>query len=412
MLKFKEILFKESNINVKLRIMKFKKTVYILLPLLISAFLIVIYFISLIQKKTTYLESAILGGEYLLEHIEEDGRYIYKYDPINKTVSDDYNILRHAGTTYSLLELYEITGKSELLNAAEKALDFLVENIQPCPNIQEAKCLVENEKVKLGGNGLAILAMSKYMQVTNSNRYLKNAQDLAFFITSTQSEDGEYAIHKMNINDGTVDDFISMYYPGEAMFALSRLYQLDKNREWIESAHKAAKWIIEVRDAEKSSEELEHDHWFLYSLNELYIDNNDPTYLVHSKKIVDNILAAQHKAKIGIYEDWNGGYYSPPRSTPTATRSEGLYAAFKLFMNAKEYEYAKKTREALKDGIDFQLRTQITKKKIKELGFEEKILGGFHASLTDYTIRIDYIQHNISAILGYLDVKDVIIPSH
>jgi hypothetical protein len=81
-------------------------------------------------------------------------------------------------------------------------------------------------------------------------------------------------------------------------------------------------------------------------------------------------------------------------------------------MNAKEYEYAKKTREALKNGIDFQLRTQITKKKIQELGFEEKTLGGFHVSLTDYPIRIDYIQHNISAILGYLDVKDVTIPSH
>jgi hypothetical protein len=29
-----------------------------------------------------------------------------------------------------------------------------------------------------------------------------------------------------------------------------------------------------------------------------------------------------------------------------------------------------------------------------------RALGGFHTSLTDYEIRIDYVQHNISSLLG------------
>lgn len=405
-----------SLFGIEVKTEKTEKILYIPLSLLIVVFLagllITIYPTLSMRWKNIYLESAISSGDYLLENREEDGRYTYEYDPISRTTSNSYNILRHAGATYSLIELYDITKNPELLKVAETGLDYLVENIEPCPNIQEAGCLVDEEEVKLGGNGLAILTMSKYMQVTNSNKYLKDAQNLASFIISTQSQDGEYTIHKMNINDGMTYDFISKYYPGEAIFGLARLYQLDKNSEWIESAHKAAKWIIEIRDANKDPRELAHDHWLLYSLNELYADNNDPLYVEHSKKIVDNILLAQNKEHENIPEDWIGGYYSNPSSTSAAIRSEALYAAFKLFINAKEYEYAKKTREALKNGIDFQLRNQITKDKIQKLGLEEKTLGGFHASLKDYSIRIDYVHHNLSAILGYLDIKDISIPPY
>ncbi len=33
-----------------------------------------------------------------------------------------------------------------------------------------------------------------------------------------------------------------------------------------------------------------------------------------------------------------------------------------------------------------------------------RALGGFHRSLTNYEIRIDYVQHNISAILGLMRI--------
>jgi len=34
----------------------------------------------------------------------------------------------------------------------------------------------------------------------------------------------------------------------------------------------------------------------------------------------------------------------------------------------------------------------------------KKYLGAFHKSLTDYEIRIDYTQHNISSILEYYKI--------
>jgi hypothetical protein len=42
----------------------------------------------------------------------------------------------------------------------------------------------------------------------------------------------------------------------------------------------------------------------------------------------------------------------------------------------------------------------MTSAKASALSVSSDAEGGFHESLTDYTIRIDYVQHNISALLG------------
>jgi uncharacterized protein YyaL (SSP411 family) len=298
-----------------------------------------------------------------------------------------------------MLELYEVTRDEAVRTAAERALAFLAAQAKKCPTVPDAQCIVEAGEIKLGGNGLAILAIAKHAQVTGSEQYVGLASELARFVTSTQSAEGQFTIHKMDI-DGSVDDFVSGYYPGEAIFGLARLYEQDGNEAWITAAHRGALWLIEVRDGGKDISELDHDHWLLYALNELHAHNGDERYLIHARKITDAIVSLQHRELQNEYKAWNGGYYNPPRSTPTATRSEGLGAAIELFMRAGDGEFEAKARDALARGLAFELRTQLTPEKITSLGAESAGLGGFHESLGEYGVRIDYVQHNISALLG------------
>ena len=51
-------------------------------------------------------------------------------------------------------------------------------------------------------------------------------------------------------------------------------------------------------------------------------------------------------------------------------------------------------------GISFQLQTQFRPESVLYLKDPERSLGGFHRSLTNFEIRIDYVQHNISALLA------------
>lgn len=352
------------------------------------------------------LASAEAAGRYLVSTVKEDGSFIYTYFPKTDMVPDKYNILRHAGTTYSMLELYEISPSPELLAAIERALAYMEKQVVPCPQVAAARCLLEDDEVKIGGHGLAIVAITKYMEVTGDERYLELAQDLARWIVFTQQDDGRFIPHKLEYSDNESSSFVSGYYPGEAILGLTRLYKFDRDQTWLDTAARNADYLIGVRDAGVPIDELNHDHWLLYGLDELYRLREKKIYLEHVLKIVEAITDAQMLEP--AYPDWRGGYNRFPRSTPAATRAEGLVAAYRLLVDYNLEEVAKTIiRPAIELGLAFQVQAQFEPITAMYLPDPQRVLGGFKKSLTDYELRIDYTQHNLSAILGYYSlIKD------
>jgi len=353
------------------------------------------------------LSSATLGGDYLIRSIDDSGRFIYEYDPETDEVSDSYNMLRHAGTVYAMLELYDQTQNPALLTAAQKGLKFLLKNIKSCKfNEQEYLCLIDEEgDVKLGGNALSIIAFTEYTKIMN--KYFdaedtgwelqsiteNTAYNLADWIVATQKNDGEFTAHKTNPEGTYSSTFVSEYYPGEAILALLRLYAMDPSAtnnpdKYLDAAQKGADWLITVRDKKKTIDSIAHDHWLLYGLNELYRLRPNQIYLDHAWKIVDAIEKLQGET---------GGFYDPPRSTPTATRSEALVSAYRLAVYSKTNSRLDEILKILDRAIAFELRTQLTDKN-------SRAFGGFGESLKNQTVRIDYVQHNISALLGYAEI--------
>lgn len=344
------------------------------------------------------LRHAELGGRYLARSVDGDGRFVYSYLPKTDETKTTYNALRHCGTIYAMLELYEVTGERELLAAAERAIGYVErELLSRCrTGAARTACIVERGAVKLGGNALAIIALAKHAAVTGEQRHLGTIDDLGRWILSTQGEDGEFKVHKQLQPGGEVTDFVSGYYPGEALLALVR--RPEPAPAWLDAAERGARWLIEVRDRDLPLAALTHDHWLLYALNELYRERPDPVYLNHASRIAAAILARQRQSD-PPYSDWLGSYYSPPRSTPTATRSEGLAAAHLMMRGAGRAEEAAALLEALELGVAFQLQTQFLPETVLYLRDPARALGGFRRSLTNYEIRIDYVQHNISALL-------------
>ncbi len=344
------------------------------------------------------LAAARGGGAYLTRAVSADGRFVYSYRPKADTERDRYNILRHAGTIYSMLELHQVAPQPELLAAAERAIGYLKAAIQPCE--PDAACLVESGFVKLGGNALGIVALAKHAEVTGSKEHHPLIERLGRWILATQSEAGEFTRHKVHLATDRLDDHVSQYYPGEAVLALLRggaAADETTAERWLEAAVKAARWLIEVRDAKVPDHRLNHDHWLLYGLNELGARRPEPLLLEHARRTTGAILARQNRRP--IHPDWRGSYYNPPRSTPTATRSEGLAAAYLLERDHGSEEQAARLLESLELGVRFQLQTQFAPEAVLYLPDPRRALGGFRRSLTHYEVRIDYVQHNISALL-------------
>ncbi|MEI6215518.1 MAG: hypothetical protein WCP10_15565 [Desulfuromonadales bacterium] len=345
------------------------------------------------------LNAAEEAGRYLAEAVNPEGRFAYIYQPRRNRVPDGYNILRHAGSIYALLELYQITKTDYLLKAAERAIAYLQGHIHHgATSSERLACVVEGGYTKLGGNALAILAFAKYMDVTGDMALLKPAQELACRMCETQLPSGNFSIHKQSVSSEDVMPFVSEYYPGEAIFALTRLYQLDKQGTWLDAAEKGACYLITGRDKGIITAELIHDHWFLYALNELYRLRPEPMYSAHAFNIVEAIIGKQNRQP--RYPDWLGSYYEPPRSTPVAVRSEGLCAAYQLAQLCGRQDLSEKILASVHYSVCFQLQTQIQPESALYVKNPSRCLGGFRRSLDSHELRIDYTQHNISALLG------------
>jgi len=217
---------------------------------------------------------------------------------------------------------------------------------------------------------------------------------LGRWIRACQVRSGEFVIHKQAYVDGQVVAFTSAYAPGEAILALTRIHRIDPKDVWLDTAERAARYLIEVRDRN----DVKADHWQLYALDELHRRRPREAYLRQALRIGRAIVASQMRDP--RHPDWAGGFYEPPRSTPAAIRMEGLSAAYRLVRDFGTSKDAKSFLEPLLLGNAFQLGTQIYPESAMYLSDPQRVLGGVRKDLSGWEIRIDYVQHTISSLLG------------
>jgi hypothetical protein len=354
-----------------------------------------------INIEKVLLPRLVMAGDYLKRNMRANGKFNYSYLPVKDGYRKKYNILRHSGTLFAMLELYEVTKDEELLRKCKLGLEFLESHIKPSRIVKDGKVVVERGKIKLGGNGLAIIAKARYIQITKQYKYLNDAKKLGNWILSSISVKGDFKYHKLYYPSEINTDFRSDYYPGEAILALIYLYEITNDEKWLIEAQRATMYLMEVKYAQG----VLADHWLCYALDKLYRIKKNIKYKSFVYKIADHIVARQN-----IHPEnpaWFGSYYRPPRSTPTATRSEALGIAFLLARDFGDSKRAGKYLKALKNGLSFQLRTQFTEQNIKYLPNPKNALGGFKRSLTKNEIRIDYVQHNIASMLFYYRVQNL-----
>jgi len=357
------------------------------------------------------LDAARAGGDYLVRHQLADGNFDYLYDPTADAVEPGYNLLRHAGSCYALFELHgatlqRATGDGRFLEAGRRGIAALLAHVAgPRPDDAgagadfDAIAEIGGGEAKLGGAALAVLAMVEHQRVSGDDRWLAGAGRLARFLLHQQGADGRFA-SKYFYGEPDDEEFESIYYPGEAILALARLHRLDGDPAWLAAARRGADYLIDGRDAGKATAELPHDHWLLMALAELDELTGDPRYAAHGVRIAEAIVGAQRTRS--PHPDWIGSYYDPPRTTPTATRAEALVA-----MDLPARRTGRDRRpiaEALLRMAAFQRRCQLTAENALYLPRPDRAAGGFRRSLTDWEVRIDYVQHSVSSLLGLREI--------
>lgn len=345
-----------------------------------------------------------LAADYLLAALDDNGKFRYLYRPDYDLYVPSYNILRHAGTLCAMLEWYEAVGDERVRVAAAMGLKYLLSNIRIAPFRGGAHWVVvsadtdedggDREVVKLGGNALAILALCQYVVVTGDRVWLSHAEALAAFILASQNPNGHF-LSEYDLEKGERRDFDSLYYSGEAILSLVRLYRLKPDPRYLEAACRGADWLI--REWEKTAPEKgPDDSWLMMALDELWRLRPEPRYREHVFCLAQRMVATQQREETISLP--TGVFSGRAEAVCTATRMEGLAAACRLAA-ATGHECAE-WREALRLAAGFQMRCQFTTADVLYLPKPLKALGGFHNAEDQLDIRIDTVQHSLSGLLG------------
>lgn len=332
-------------------------------------------------------------SHFLQDQVMDDGKFEYGYFSAFAKRIPTYNILRHSSTLYAMVEGYEMIQDDSLLKIIEKGIDYAIREalVYQDENDSDSPAFMvdyaNKQEIKLGANATAILAMTKYMQVTNTTTYLKEAQALAKGILEMKTFSGGF-IHVLEYPGFHIKDLQRIiYYEGEAVFALLRLYALDSREEWLQEARNSLDYFIENDYWEH------HDHWLSYASNEIIDYLPEDRYFEFGLKNCNDHLQF-------IYH----------RDTTYPTFLELTMAAYKLVQKMKKmgktYLLEHIDEKLLNETVDHRAEYQRVGYFYPEVAMYMKnpslVLHGFFVRHHAFRVRIDDIEHYLSGYCQYV----------
>lgn len=317
---------------------------------------------------------------YLSNLVQDTGRFIYGYQPLKNKEDTDYNILRHAGSVWALIANYN--GTNEQKEKIDLSLSYLNNTLVyngNCAYVVEEK----SNEIKLGGNALAMIAMCEYTNQFNDTKYLETIKKLGNGVLSMQTKQGSY-VHILNLDFSTKNKYRTVYYDGEATFALAKLYGITKDETYLEAAKKALTYFA-TNDYTQYA-----DHWISYATNEITKYVNDTLFYELGLK---NIAYNMDKIATKTY--------------PSHTNFEMLLQGFELYHRIVEHQIsfdylnsfpAQDFIKLVQKKANFQLNSYLFPEMAMYLENPTQYTNTFFVRNSSFRIRIDDVQHSI---LGY-----------
>ena len=347
------------------------------------------------RREKAPVDAALAGSlaagamERLKGMVVDGGEFIYGYRGTTGEILPGYNILRHAGTVWCMINQYAMTGDESLVPLIGKLLEYLEGCVEyRTPSIAY---VVEQDtgEIKLGGNALALLAYIAYTETFASDLYVELCGGLAEGILSLMDETKGTYYHVLNFPGFTEkEEFRTVYYDGEATYALARMYGLSKQEKYLSAAESAIDNFI------RANYEQYRDHWVEYSVNEVTKHNPDGRYLAFG------LLNANVNLRRIYRLDPDSG-----------TSFELLMAAFEIYDRVMEGHrglayLSEFDRQGFFDTVAYRANHMLNAYFFPEcamyMAAPAEVVDAFYVRQDHFRVRIDDIQHAVGGYHRYI----------
>lgn len=356
-------------------------------------------------------QAAFEGAEFLERQQLFDGTFRYGWLPAINEVMPGNHALRQAGSAALLARAGSRLKHPSFTRAAVVAVRALIAKtteIDANDSTIRRPSMPPNEANPVGLAALLLWACSEIDDAPADVQ--ADADKLANFLRKRQRKDGSIDVSNSFRGDGDDPPSAQAYYPGEALYAVVRSHHRKPEPWKLDFVRKSLPYY---RNYWQDQPHEAFPPWMCSAFGEFFLVTGDVESADLVLEMADWCLALQHNGPREVDRGWQGGFGSFQQNQffalepgiTTASFSEGIADAYRVAVKRKDGTRAQQYRRALDNAAPFLLTLQFTPQRTrhftKEVGAQ--FLGGFRASLSDGSIRIDHNQHAVNALLQYLE---------
>lgn len=344
--------------------------------------------------------------DWFVRNQNDDGSWLYEYDRDSDVATDDYNLIRHSGVIQSLYVAasYGIEGA---LDSADRGMAFVEQRLV---DGQGWVAFAEGNTASVGANALLIAGLAERRLLTGDDRYDDLLDGLGAMLAA-QTEPGGAVLARFDFRTGApVPGEYSIYYTGEAYWALARLHNYDPSAGWDTLADQVGHYVATDRDQAEDIWPPLADHWAGYGLAETVTFPDRPAGrpLTDDEAAYTRRQAGQFSIRVRSVSQGVGTWGSIVR--PGATLRGGGYGVIGEGLTGL-------WRAAMADERLADLRRPVAERAtcIAALGIVEQVDADEATEFTaptkvqgawfiDGVTRMDDQQHALSALLRTIDI--------
>jgi hypothetical protein len=351
------------------------------------------------------LLAAQRGADWMYRMHGVKGRFLHGYLPALKQELEGDHYLRQAGAAFALARAARFTAEERYAVRATQAVLALLDETALDAQDSTVRCTTLPPGIinRLGAAGLLVLAINELPAPQPD--LLEKSEQLCNYIRKQARADGSLAYQ-----DGKDEDEGVGSYPGEAMYGLLASVR-----------HRPAAWKVElVRKALPYYRAWWKEHrstafvpWMSAAFTEAYLHSKDSACADFVFEMNDWICTLQYSQMEPRRLLWYGGFMSyqngrPVQSPPTvdgAVCAEGLVEACRVARDLGDLPHYQRYSDSVERCLQFLGTLQYTDAGTQHFAdwYRPRLVGAFHGSHQDGNLRIDYTQHAVSALFGYLE---------
>jgi hypothetical protein len=346
-----------------------------------------------------------LHARYLVKHLRPDGSLYSDYEPFQNKLYEGVSLPRLGHAAWVLARYQRIFGSGDLKDAADRVIEYLLGTVT---STGEEVWLKSGDEAPSVSEASSLLLSLCELPESDPRRSLvkKLARPLW---SSIQLPHGRIVTHGQN--DLSSDDAFQDYFPGQVLLALAAAVDATATEFKDQSPKTKALSPENLERLDRSFRYYRHRFrykrnfgqvaWLLQAFSKWWRVTHEDRFAELVFEIADWVLGYQQEktgAFINDHQAESPGY-------TTAVYLEGIAAAMGVAADLEDMSRYRKYHDSFIDGFRFLDRLIIQERDRSIIPNMDFALGGLRQGIHYSSIRIDFVQHSLSALLEFESVR-------